>query len=65
MQFELCSLILFDVSEGMLNKVKGKVIMLVLFKIKFFFYYVVLLDMFFFENFFDVGMINLVSIFDF
>uniref|UniRef100_K1QNA6 Menaquinone biosynthesis methyltransferase ubiE n=1 Tax=Magallana gigas TaxID=29159 RepID=K1QNA6_MAGGI len=60
MQFEPNSLTLFDASEGMLNKAKGKVTTSASSKTKLSFHHVVLPDMPFPENSFDAGMINLV-----
>lgn len=64
MQFEPRSLTLFDASEGMLNKAKGKVTTLASSKTKLSFHQVVLPDMPFQDNSFDAGMINLVRAID-
>lgn len=64
MQFEPRSLTLFDASEGMLNKAKGKVTTSASSKTMLSFHQVVLPDMPFQDNSFDAGMINLVRAID-
>lgn len=58
-RFELRNLVLMDVSEGMFSKVKEK-LQFVFFFIYLLFKYVVLLNMLYEDNFFDVVMMNLV-----